>query len=72
MTDLQILLIEFAATFGRAGYFALVNRVAAAPGMFEGARAAVARVTEQPALGRLGQPRADVLVHKFDLDERFQ
>ena len=46
-----------------------VARVAAARGMSEDAvRAAVARHTEQPILGFLGEPRVHVLLVNLDLD----
>jgi len=46
-----------------------VDRVAAARGMSEDAvRAAVARHTEQPILGFLGEPRVHVLLVNLDLD----
>jgi potassium-transporting ATPase KdpC subunit len=66
MTDLQILLIGLAAT---VAFEYQVARVAAARCMSEGdVRAAVARHTEQPALGFLGEPRVHVLALNLDLD----
>ena len=46
-----------------------VTRIAAARGVPEGVvRAAIARHTEQPLLGFLGQPRVHVLLVNLDLD----
>ena len=46
-----------------------VARIAAARGMAEAAvRAAIARHTEQPLLGLLGEPRVNVLLVNLDLD----
>ncbi len=46
-----------------------VARIAAARGMAEaGIRAAIARHTEQPLLGLLGEPRVNVLLVNLDLD----